>query len=75
MDDKKLVEDLYSIAKPWFVSKVILSPESLRLDAYLDHEENCRWHQLKYSNNPEYGFLIHERGKPENGNILSLWKS
>jgi hypothetical protein len=43
MDDKKLVEDLYSITKPWYVSKVILSSESLRLDAYLDHEKVLKW--------------------------------
>ena len=43
MDDRKLVEDLYSITKPWFVSRITLSPDNLRLDAYLDHEENCRW--------------------------------
>lgn len=43
MDDRKLIEDLYSIVSPWFVSRVVLDPAGRRLDAYLDHEENCRW--------------------------------
>ena len=43
MDDRKLVEDLYSITRPWFVSRITLSPDNLRLDAYPEHEENCRW--------------------------------
>lgn len=43
MDDRKPVEDLYSITRPWFVSRITLSPDNLKLDAYLDHEENCRW--------------------------------
>ena len=43
MDDRKLVEDLYSITRPWFVSRITLSPDNLRLDAYPEHEENGRW--------------------------------
>ncbi len=43
MDDRQLIEDLYSIAKPWFVSRVVLDPGTMRLDAYLDHDESCRW--------------------------------
>ena len=37
------IEDLYSIVSPWFVSRVVLDAESRKLDAYLDHEESCRW--------------------------------
>ncbi|WP_393971402.1 hypothetical protein OXIME_001678 [Oxyplasma meridianum] len=56
---------MYFTTIPWFVSKVALSPENLGLHAYLDGGENCRWQQLKYGNNPEYGEKIHERAKPE----------
>lgn len=43
MDDRKLIEDLYSVVSPWFVSRVVLDPGSKRFDAFLDHVENCRW--------------------------------
>jgi hypothetical protein len=42
MDDKKLIEDLYSVTKPWFVSSVVLDHSEKILHAYLDHEESCR---------------------------------
>ena len=43
MEDKKLIEDLYSIVKTWFVSRIVLEPEGRILDAFLDHEESCTW--------------------------------
>ena len=43
MDDRELIEGLYSITRPWFVSRVVLHPGTGRLDAYLDHDESCRW--------------------------------
>lgn len=43
----ELIEGLYSIVRPWFVSRVDLNPEIRRLDAYPDHEDNCTWKCLE----------------------------
>lgn len=43
MEDKELIEDLYSIKRPWFVSRVVVNTAENRLDAYLDHEDERTW--------------------------------
>lgn len=43
MDDKKLIEDLYNVTRPWFVSRVVLDPDEKILHAYLEHDDGCRW--------------------------------
>lgn len=43
MEDRELIEDLYSIRKPWFVSRVVVNTAENRLDAYLDHKDDCTW--------------------------------
>ena len=44
MEDKEVFENLYSIIKPWFVSRVVLNSEEKTVDVFLEHGDECRWH-------------------------------
>ena len=39
-----MFEDLYSIIRPWFVSKVLFNGDEKSVSIFLEHEDGCRWH-------------------------------